>query len=65
MFVVWFCISSLSILKISEQLLEGQVSPYEYVLTYQFSQDQIEMHFQKLEVDLVPTWICDTSTAIK
>ncbi len=48
MFVVGFCISSLSILKISEQLLERQVSPYEYVLTYRFSQDQIETYFSKI-----------------
>ena len=48
MFVVGFCISSLSILKTSEQLLERQVSPYEYVLTYRFSQDQIEMYFFSL-----------------
>ena len=48
MFVIGFCISSMSILKISKSLLERPVSPYEYVLTYRFSQDQIEMYFAKI-----------------
>ena len=48
MFVIGFCISALSILSISKTLLNRSVLPYEYVLTYRFSQDQIEMYFSKL-----------------
>ena len=48
MFVIGFCISSLSIIQISKDLLNRSTSPYEYVLTYTFSQDQIEMYFAKI-----------------
>ena len=47
-FVIGFCISSLSIIQISKDLLNRSTSPYEYVLTYTFSQDQIEMYFAKI-----------------
>ena len=48
MFVIGFCISAFSILNISKNLLNRSVLSYEYVLTYRFSQDQIEMYFSKL-----------------
>ena len=48
MFVIGFCISALSILSISKNRLNRSVPPYEYVLTYRFSQDPIEMYFSKL-----------------
>ena len=38
----------MSILKISKNLLNRPDQPYEYVLTYRFSQDQLEMFFAKI-----------------
>ena len=39
---------ALSILSISKNLLERAESPFEYVLTYRFSQDTLEMYFSKI-----------------
>ena len=47
-FVIGFCISAQSILEISKTLLEREESPFEYVLTYRFSQDALEMYFSKI-----------------
>ena len=47
-FVMEFYISSMSILSISKKLLSRPDHPYEYVLTYCFSQDQLEMFFAKI-----------------
>ena len=47
-FVIGFCISVFSILAISKQLLERTELPFEYVLTYHFSQDILEMYFSKV-----------------
>ena len=48
MFVIGFYISALSILSISKKLLQRSETPFEYVLTYRFSQDQLEMYFAKI-----------------
>ena len=48
MFVIGFYISTLSILSISKHLLQRSETPFEYVLTYRFSQDQLEMYFAKI-----------------
>ena len=48
MFVIGFYISALSILNISKNLLQRSETPFEYVLTYRFSQDQLEMYFAKV-----------------
>ena len=47
-FLIGFCVSSHSILTISKNLLEREESPFEYILTYRFSQDAIEMFFSKI-----------------
>ena len=47
-FVIGFCISAYSILTISRTLPKRGKSPFEYILTYRFSQDRIEMHFSKI-----------------
>ena len=47
-FVIGFCVSAQSILEISKTLLEREESPFEYVLTYRFSQDALEMYFSKI-----------------
>ena len=47
-FVLGFTISALSIMEISKALLERRETPFEYILTYCFSQDQIEMYFSKI-----------------
>ena len=47
-FVIGFCISAYSILTIRRTLLERGESPFEYILTYWFSQDTIEMYFSKI-----------------
>ena len=47
-FVLGFTISALSIINISKMLLERTEAPFEYILTYRFSQDQIEMYFSKI-----------------
>ena len=47
-FLVGFCVSAHSILAISKNLLEREESPFEYILTYRFLQDAIEMFFSKI-----------------
>ena len=47
-FIIGFSISALSIIAISKNLLQGTESPFEYVLTYRFSQDTLEMYFSKI-----------------
>ena len=47
-FIIGFCISAYSILTISKALLEKGESPFEYILTYRFSQDPIEIYFSKI-----------------
>ena len=46
-FVLGFTISALS-MSISKALLERTETLFEYILTYHFSQDQIEMYFSKI-----------------
>ena len=48
MFVIGFYISAYFVLTISRTLLERGESPFEYILTYRFSQDLIEMYFSKI-----------------
>ena len=48
MFAIGFALSSRSIIQISRNLLQREESPYEYVLTYRFFQDQLEMYFAKI-----------------
>ena len=47
-FVTGFYISARSILAISKKLLQRETLPFEYVLTYRFSQDTIEMFVSKI-----------------
>ena len=47
-FVIGFAVSATSILNISRHLFERSESPFKYILTYRFSQDQIEMYFSKI-----------------
>lgn len=47
-FIIGFTVSAISIMKICKVLLEREHSPFEYVLTYRFSQDVLEMYFSKI-----------------
>ena len=47
LFIVGFSVSAWSILATSKLLLERSDFLYEYILTYRFSQDQLEMYFAK------------------
>ena len=47
-FILGFAVSSNSILAIAKKLLNREYNKFEYVLTYRFSQDQIEMLFSKI-----------------
>ena len=47
-FIQGFAISIKSILAITKDLLQRSNSPYEFVLTYKFSQDPLEMFFSKI-----------------
>ena len=47
-FVLGLTISALSIMEISKALLERRETPFEYILTYHFSQDQFEMYFSNI-----------------
>ena len=47
-FIVGCLVSALSILTISRLLLERSDLPYECILTYRFSQDQLEMNFAQI-----------------
>ena len=47
-FVIGFYISSQSILEMSRKVLNCSSKPFNYILTYHFSQDQLEMYFAKI-----------------
>ena len=47
-FILGFALSSKSILAVAEHLLSRNYNQFEYVLTYRFSQDQLEMLFSKV-----------------
>ena len=47
-FIVGFVLSSKSILAIARNLLTRNYNQFKYVLTYRFSQDQLEMFFSKI-----------------
>ena len=47
-FVIGFSISALSIIAISKSLLHRESSPFDYIPTYRFSQDTLEMFFSKI-----------------
>ena len=55
-FILGFAVSSNSILAIAKKLLNKEYNKFEYVLTYRFSQDQIEMLFSKIRSRLGWTW---------
>ena len=46
-FIFRFALSSKSILAVAEHLLSRNYNQFEYVLTYRFSQDKLEMLFSK------------------
>lgn len=46
-FILGFAVFSNSILAIAKKLLNREYNKFEYVLTYRFSKDQIEMLFSK------------------
>ena len=46
--MVGFALSSKSILAIARNLLARNYNQFKYVLTYRFSQDQLEMFFSKI-----------------
>ena len=47
-FIVGFALSSKSIIAIAKHLLSRSCNSFDYVLTYRFSQDQVEMFFSKI-----------------
>jgi hypothetical protein len=47
-FVLGFALSSKSILALAKRLLTRNHNKFEYLLTYRFSQDQLEMFFSKI-----------------
>ena len=47
-FIVGFAVSTKSIIALAKQLLNRNHNKFEYVLTYRFSQDQLEMFFSKI-----------------
>ena len=47
-FIVGFITSAKSVLAISKHLLYRENNPFQYVLTYRFSQDSLEMFFSKI-----------------
>jgi hypothetical protein len=47
-FILGFAVSANSILAIAKKLLSREHNKFEYVLTYRFSQDQVEMFFSKI-----------------
>ena len=47
-FILGFAVSSRSIIALARRLLERNYNKFDYVLTYRFSQDQIEMYFSKI-----------------
>ena len=46
--VIGFSMSALSIIAISKSLLHRESSPFDYIQTYRFSQDTLEMFFSKI-----------------
>ena len=50
-FILGFALSSKPILAVAKHLLTRNYNPFEYVLTYRFSQDQLEMFFSKIRAD--------------
>ena len=46
---VGFIISAKSVLAISKHMLYRENNPFQYVLTYRFSQDSLEMFFRKIK----------------
>ena len=47
-FILGFAVSANSILAVAKNLLSREHNTFKYVLTYRFSQDQIEMFFSKI-----------------
>ena len=47
-FIVGFALSAHSILSLAKHLLHRDYNAFEYLLTYRFSQDQLEMFFSKI-----------------
>jgi hypothetical protein len=47
-FILGFAVSANSILAMAKKLLSREHNKFEYVLTYRFSQDQVEMYFSKI-----------------
>ena len=47
-FFIRIAVSSRSIIALARRLLERNYNKFDYVLTYRFSQDQIEMYFSKI-----------------
>ena len=47
-FIVGFALSSKSILSLAKCLLQRDYNTFDYLLTYRFSQDQLEMFFSKI-----------------
>ena len=47
-FVMGFAISLKSILSLAKRLLYREYNTFEYLLSYRFSQDQLEMFFSKI-----------------
>ena len=48
-FIVGFITSAKSVLAISKDLLYRENNPFQYVLTYKFSQDPLDMFFSKIK----------------
>ena len=51
-FIVGFSVSTKSIIALAKQLLNRNHNKFEYVLTYRFSQDQLEMFLSKIRSHL-------------
>ena len=47
-FVIGFSISAFSIIAINKNLLHRESSPFDYILTYRFSQETLELFFSKI-----------------
>ncbi|CAB4017604.1 Hypothetical predicted protein, partial [Paramuricea clavata] len=54
-FVLGFAVSSRSIIALARRLLERNYNKFDYLLTYRFSQDQIEMYFSKISITALRT----------
>ena len=51
-FIVGFALSSKAILSLAKRLLERDYNTFDYLLTYRFSQDQLEMFFSEIRRQL-------------